>query len=130
MRDAGVAERNASRRDSLSAARGPPSHPVFAQIPQPPMPSRPYSPPRVEQYPQGPQGDPFAQPPVYVPPVQDPVPLPAKPLKKKKKRAPLREEECGFCHGNDSWSNETQQAEVMVTCVDCGRSGECPPAGP
>ncbi|KAI0329070.1 hypothetical protein GY45DRAFT_920930 [Cubamyces sp. BRFM 1775] len=94
------------------------------QTPQPPPPYPSYAYSRVQQYPQGPQGDPFAQPPpVYVPmeePVE-PVPLPAKPFKKRK-RPPAREEECGFCHGNDS-RNKNGDPELMVSCVDCGRSG-------
>ncbi|PIL35760.1 transcription factor [Ganoderma sinense ZZ0214-1] len=81
----------------------------------------PYQSSRVDSYPQGPQGDPFAQPPPVYIPVEEPVPLPAKPVKKRK-RPVAREEECGFCSGNDS-ENRHGQPELMVSCVDCGRSG-------
>ncbi|KAL7279059.1 hypothetical protein ACG7TL_006895 [Trametes sanguinea] len=95
-----------------------------AESSQSPPPYPAYSYPHIQQYPPGPQGDPFAQPPpVFVPmdePVE-PVPLPAKPLKRKK-RPPPREEECGFCHGNDA-TNKNGEPERMVSCVDCGRSG-------
>ncbi|KAI9000531.1 hypothetical protein BD414DRAFT_532395 [Trametes punicea] len=98
--------------------------PTKVEAPQPPPPYPPYSFARIQQYPQGPQGDPFAEPPpVYIPmeePVE-PVPLPAKPLKKRK-RPPTREEECGFCSGNDA-RNKNGEPELMVSCVDCGRSG-------
>lgn len=91
------------------------------QTPQPPPLYPPYQPSRVDSYPQGPQGDPFAQPPPVYIPVEEPVPLPAKPVKKRK-RPVAREEECGFCSGNDS-ENREGQPELMVSCVDCGRSG-------
>ncbi|KAM5538485.1 hypothetical protein V8D89_007818 [Ganoderma adspersum] len=91
------------------------------QTPQPPPLYPPYQSSRVDSYPQGPQGDPFAQPPPVYIPVEEPVPLPAKPVKKRK-RPVAREEECGFCSGNDS-ENRQGQPELMVSCVDCGRSG-------
>lgn len=95
------------------------------QAAQPSYPYPSYGFPRTQQYPQGPQGDPFAQaPPEYIAmeePVE-PVPLPSKPLKKRK-RPPAREEECGFCNGNDA-RNKDGKPELMVSCVDCGRSGE------
>ena len=124
LRDAEVAERVASRPHVCTLrVEGRADLPV-PQTPQPPPPYPSYAYSRVPQYPQGPQGDPFAQPPpVYVPmeePVE-PVPLPAKPFKKRK-RPPAREEECGFCHGNDS-RNKNGDPELMVSCVDCGRSG-------
>jgi hypothetical protein len=50
----------------------------------------------------------------------EPPPPPNPP---KKKRRPRREEECGFCEGNDQ-KNKAGEAELMVTCDDCGRSGE------
>lgn len=37
-------------------------------------------------------------------------------------RSYLREEECGFCQGNDS-KNKDGDAEPMVSCEECGRSG-------
>ncbi|CDO70872.1 hypothetical protein BN946_scf184804.g4 [Trametes cinnabarina] len=98
--------------------------PKSEEVPQPPPSYPQYSFSRLQQYPQGPQGDPFAEPPpVYVPMDEplEPVPLPAKPLKKRK-RPPAREEECGFCHGNDAM-NKNGEPELMVSCVDCGRSG-------
>jgi len=72
------------------------------------------------QYSPGPQGDPFAPPPppVFVPELSN-MPTP-KPVKKKRK--PRREEECGFCQGDDS-NNKCGHPEVMVSCVECGRSG-------
>ncbi|OCH95441.1 hypothetical protein OBBRIDRAFT_831000 [Obba rivulosa] len=78
----------------------------------------PIPPPR--QYSQGPQGDPFA-PHVLSPyvPAEEPPLLSAKPAKKK--RQPRREEECGFCQGNDS-KNKYDQPEAMVSCAECGRS--------
>jgi hypothetical protein len=33
-----------------------------------------------------------------------------------------REEECGFCQGNDS-KNQDGDPEPMVSCEECGRSG-------
>ncbi|KZT07692.1 uncharacterized protein LAESUDRAFT_724683 [Laetiporus sulphureus 93-53] len=72
------------------------------------------------QYSQGPQGDPFApQPPAFIT-IEGPRPLPPKPAKKK--RTPRREEECGFCQGNDSKNKKTGQPELMVSCSECGRS--------
>ncbi|KAH9928673.1 uncharacterized protein B0H18DRAFT_1156648 [Fomitopsis serialis] len=73
------------------------------------------------QYSQAPQGDPFApQPsPSYLPIEEPTPPLAAKPPKKK--RQPKREEECGFCQGDDS-RNGQGQAERMVSCTECGRS--------
>ncbi|TFK93998.1 hypothetical protein K466DRAFT_36586 [Polyporus arcularius HHB13444] len=91
------------------------------ETPYPPAPYPPYHHVNAPQYPEGPQGDPFAPPPPAYVPVEEPVPLPAKPLKKRK-RPPAREEECGFCSGNDS-KNRDGQPELMVSCVDCGRSG-------
>ncbi|KAF9266517.1 hypothetical protein L218DRAFT_996694 [Marasmius fiardii PR-910] len=79
----------------------------------------------MNQYDQGPQGDPFALPPqtTFFPPpalveeahVQTPKPP-------KRKRKPKREEECGFCQGNDS-NNKHGEPEQMLTCHVCGRSG-------
>ncbi|PFH53093.1 hypothetical protein AMATHDRAFT_138384, partial [Amanita thiersii Skay4041] len=77
---------------------------------------------QTRQYPQGPQGDPFAPQPVatYFPiPAQE---LPPPPKQLKRKRKPRREEECGFCQGNDE-KNKDGEPEVMVSCDECGRSG-------
>ncbi|KAK1219388.1 Histone acetyltransferase [Marasmius sp. AFHP31] len=79
----------------------------------------------MDQYDQGPQGDPFAPqpPPAFFPPetlLEEPVPPTPKPLKRKRK--PKREEECGFCQGNDK-NNKDGQPEQMLTCHVCGRSG-------
>ncbi|KZT73104.1 hypothetical protein DAEQUDRAFT_722218 [Daedalea quercina L-15889] len=71
-------------------------------------------------YSQGPQGDPFAPQPSPYLPVEESTPLPvAKPPKKR--RQPRREEECGFCEGDDS-KNKHGRAESMVSCAECGRS--------
>ncbi|KAF8623695.1 hypothetical protein AX17_007393 [Amanita inopinata Kibby_2008] len=77
---------------------------------------------QARQYSQGPQGDPFAPPPVttYIPIEPEPVNHPPKQLKRKRK--PRREEECGFCQGNDK-KNIDGGPELMVTCDECGRSG-------
>lgn len=74
------------------------------------------------RYIQGPQGDPFApQPPQTYLPAEVELPAPLKPLKKKRK--PRRETECSFCGGDDA-KNKEGEPETMVTCADCGRSGE------
>ncbi|KAF9223489.1 hypothetical protein BS17DRAFT_767339 [Gyrodon lividus] len=88
-----------------------------------------FAPPRLRYYSQeplqydlGPQGDPFApqQPVAYLPiPEEDVAPV-SRPQKRKRK--PRREEECGFCQGNDS-KNQHGEPEVMVSCEECGRSG-------
>ncbi|KAG7089863.1 hypothetical protein E1B28_011507 [Marasmius oreades] len=79
--------------------------------------------PYLNQYDQGPQGDPFAPPTAFFPPPalldETHVQIP-KPVKRKKK--PKREEECGFCQGNDS-KNKHGEAEQMLSCDVCGRSG-------
>ena len=98
------------------------------QTPQPSPLFPSYQSSRVDSYPQGPQGDPFPQPPPVYLPVEEPVPLPAKPVKKRK-RPVAREEECGFCSGNDL-ENKHGQPELMVSCVDCGRSGMFLPSSP
>ncbi|OBZ72296.1 Histone acetyltransferase KAT7 [Grifola frondosa] len=67
------------------------------------------------------QGDPFAEPPPAYLPVEEPAPPPTKPLKRKR-RPPPREEECGFCHGDDT-KNKTGVPELLVSCAECGRSG-------
>lgn len=75
------------------------------------------------QYSPGPQGDPFAPPPppIFVPDSSNiRTPRPAK-----KKRKPRREEECGFCQGDDT-KNQQGHSELMVSCVECGRSGKVP----
>ncbi|KAI0710087.1 hypothetical protein C8Q76DRAFT_740953 [Earliella scabrosa] len=90
------------------------------ETPEPPPFYPSYHQPRVQQYPQGPQGDPFAQPPPVYVPVEEPVPLPAKPLKKRK-RPPARVNDCATCGGNDS-QNKAGLPELMVSCVDCGQS--------
>ncbi|KAH9945286.1 uncharacterized protein BXZ73DRAFT_96273 [Epithele typhae] len=104
-------------------------HDDLARVETPPPPSdaQPYLTPRVDHYPQGPQGDPFAQPsPVYMLEEQEEprerVPLPAKPYKKRK-RPPIREEECGFCHGNDDHNKdgEVEQMASMLICDFCDR---------
>jgi hypothetical protein len=70
----------------------------------------------------GPRGDPFAPqlPVAYLPIPEEEVAPALKPQKRKRK--PRREEECGFCQGNDS-KNKQGEAEVMVSCEECGRSG-------
>ncbi|KAI0925909.1 hypothetical protein AcV5_008515 [Taiwanofungus camphoratus] len=97
--------------ESLATVEGYPPPFPFQQLPIP----------QPRQYSQGPQGDPFApQPlPAYLP-VEEPAPPPSKPVRKK--RAPRREEECGFCQGDDS-KNKQGVPEPMVTCAECGRSG-------
>ncbi|KAI1797303.1 hypothetical protein LXA43DRAFT_1089180 [Ganoderma leucocontextum] len=87
------------------------------ETPQPPPLYPPYQSSRVDSYPQGPQGDPFAQPPPVYIPIEEPVPLPAKPVKKRK-RPVAREEECGFCSGNDS-QNKDGQPELMASMLMC-----------
>lgn len=73
------------------------------------------------QYDNGPRGDPFA-PQLSAPyiPVPEPIPQAVKPQKRRRK--PRREEECGFCQGNDS-KNKHGHPEPMVSCEECGRSG-------
>lgn len=81
------------------------------------------------QYPQGPQGDPFAPQPESIffrkeddfQQQQRQQLHPTKPLKKK--RRIRREEECGFCRGDDN-KNAQGEPELLVTCSECGRSGE------
>lgn len=77
----------------------------------------------MQQYSEGPQGDPFAPQATlaYFPIEAEPPPPPAKPIKRKRKAR--REEECGFCQGDDA-KNKEGQPETMVTCTECGRSGE------
>jgi hypothetical protein len=81
---------------------------------------------RIHQYSQGPQGDPFAPQVVeqYMP--IDPTPglPPPLPAKSKRRRKIRREEECGFCNGNDQLNTMSNQSEQMATCIECGRSGE------
>lgn len=73
------------------------------------------------QYDQGPRGDPFApQPPATYVPIQEVIAQTPKPQKRRRK--PRREEECGFCQGNDS-KNKLGEPELMVSCDECGRSG-------
>ena len=74
------------------------------------------------QYLQGPQGDPFApQPPqTYLPIEPKPLVLP-RPVKKK--RRPRRETECSLCEGDDS-KNREGDLERMISCAECGRSGQ------
>ncbi|KAK2460903.1 hypothetical protein APHAL10511_007373 [Amanita phalloides] len=92
--------------------------PVHSPLPLP-TPHQQYP---TRQYSQGPQGDPFAPPPVpaYFPIQPEPLVPPPKQLKRKRK--PRREEECGFCQGNDG-KNKMGVPEEMVTCDECGRSG-------
>ncbi|KAI6094569.1 hypothetical protein EDD16DRAFT_1784082 [Pisolithus croceorrhizus] len=73
------------------------------------------------QYDQGPRGDPFAPQPsaTYIPIPEVVTPPPKLP---KRRRKPRREEECGFCQGNDS-KNKLGEPESMVSCDECGRSG-------
>ncbi|KAL5526775.1 SAS3 [Sanghuangporus sanghuang] len=79
------------------------------------------------QYPQGPEGDPFAPPPHFFPgssignAPDGAGAMPQKPVRRSK-RKPRREEECGFC-GGDNAKNKAGVPERMVTCTDCGRSG-------
>ena len=73
------------------------------------------------KYGQGPQGDPFApQLPAFYQEEEVIQIVRQKPVKKKRKIK--REEECGFCQGNDK-SNKDGESEVMITCSECGRSG-------
>ena len=87
-----------------------------------PLSFAPDAPHHIREYSQGPQGDPFAQPPPpdYFPPVSEAV-LNTKPLKKK--RRVRREPNCGFCGGNDK-KNTIGDPEEMVSCDECGRSGQ------
>ena len=96
-----------------------PQLPLPAPFPHRYSPSRQY-PHEPQQYDQGPQGDPFAPQPLCLPIVET-FPSPQKPLKKK--RRPQREEECGFCSGND-YKNKKGEPETMLTCEDCSRSGK------
>ena len=76
---------------------------------------------QMRQYSQGPQGDPFAPqlpPPFFPIEQQQLLPTP----KPKRKRRIRREEECGFCQGNDT-RNTMGDPELMLTCHMCGRSG-------
>ncbi|KAH6913061.1 hypothetical protein BKA70DRAFT_712081 [Coprinopsis sp. MPI-PUGE-AT-0042] len=79
---------------------------------------------RVQQYSQGPQGDPFAPQVEQYIPIEPPPGLPP-PLsvRHKRRRKIRREEECGFCNGNDQVNTQTNQSEQMATCIECGRSG-------
>lgn len=81
---------------------------------------------QVQQYSQGPQGDPFAPQVVeqYMPIEPTPGLPPPLPLKSRRRRKIRREEECGFCNGNDQLNTTTNQSEQMATCIECGRSGE------
>ncbi|KAI5119834.1 hypothetical protein M0805_008400 [Coniferiporia weirii] len=87
---------------------------------------RSLSPTVFQRYAQGPQGDPFAPqlPPHFFPSTnlnaEEQVHAIQKPVKRK--RRPRREEDCGFCGGNDS-KNRRNGQERMVACDDCGRSG-------
>lgn len=108
------------------------SHILSRQLSQPPplYPHNYLS--RVQEYLQGPRGDPFAQPPPLYFPNEEPLPLPPKPLKKKK-RPPARRERCDVCKGNEM-RNQYGKSEQMVSCMDCGASGmflplhvSCPP---
>ncbi|KAG2058506.1 hypothetical protein BDR06DRAFT_1018300 [Suillus hirtellus] len=97
--------------------QGPPVHVPEDFIPPHP---RHYS-QEPSQYDQGPRGDPFApQPAPYLHIQEEVVSPPIKPPKRKRK--PRREPECGFCQGDDK-RNKEAEPEVMVTCVECGRSG-------
>ena len=116
-----MAGRVASRVWFTNCALKLKAHLLSRQTPEPPPFYPSYHQPRVQQYPQGPQGDPFAQPPPVYVPVEEPVPLPAKPLKKRK-RPPARVNDCATCGGNDS-QNKAGLPELMVSCVDCGQSG-------
>jgi hypothetical protein len=76
----------------------------------------------VRQYSEGPQGDPFAPqpPPTYFPVEAEQPIVPQKPARRKKR--PRKEEVCGFCDGDDT-KNKEGQPELMITCDECGRSG-------
>ena len=94
----------------------------LCQVPPEPEPAptpRAHTPHR-RQYSQGPQGDPFAPQPSYFT-VETPRQAPVKPVKKKRK--PRRETVCGFCGGDDS-RNKPGQPERLISCAECGRSGE------
>ncbi|KAF9237605.1 hypothetical protein BU15DRAFT_88618 [Melanogaster broomeanus] len=103
-------------------------HPDSPQQPQPIVIQEQSAPPHPRHYSQeplhydlGPRGDPFApQPPAAYLQIPEEEAAPAlKPQKRKRK--PRREEECGFCQGNDS-KNQHGDSEVMVSCEECGRS--------
>lgn len=74
-----------------------------------------------QQFSQAPQGDPLDPRPDYVPVEEPQPPPPSKPVRRKRK--PRREEECSFCQGDDN-KNKNGEPELMLTCHECGRSGE------
>ncbi|KAL4062857.1 hypothetical protein J3A83DRAFT_4108049 [Scleroderma citrinum] len=93
---------------------------VHSLLPSVPARARHYS-QEPSQYDQGPRGDPFAPQPsaayIHIPEQVSQVPKP-----QKRRRRPRREDECGFCQGNDS-KNKQGHPELMVSCDECGRSG-------
>ncbi|KAF8842052.1 hypothetical protein BDN67DRAFT_979817 [Paxillus ammoniavirescens] len=117
----GLAIDSAIPGDGNSASDGTQqAQPIVIQDQPAHLPPRHYSQEPL-QYDMGPRGDPFApQPPVaYLPIPEEEVAPALKPQKRKRK--PRREEECGFCQGNDS-KNKHGEAEVMISCEECGRS--------
>ncbi|KAG9315248.1 acyl-CoA N-acyltransferase [Chiua virens] len=112
----------APTRDSQSTANASRVlHPLVVQDQFPPPLQKIY-PQEPLPYDQGPQGDPFApQPPAPYLPVPE-TELPRVPRPQRRKRKPRREEECGFCQGNDL-KNKLGEPEPMVSCEECGRSG-------
>ena len=87
--------------------------PLIAPIDNPPI---RYS----RQYSQGPQGDPFAPQPLppYLPVEEPSMPTPKPPRKKRKVD---REKECRFCKAE---GKKNIIPERLLTCAECGRSGE------
>lgn len=77
--------------------------------------------------------DPYAPPPPQEMPTDPPAPAPASPApissssksvkRVRKRRKPKRDENCSFCQGTDQ-NNAKGQEEPMVSCCNCGRSGE------
>ena len=73
-------------------------------------------------------GTPAAPPlPVTTSPARVPVVLPPPPNLKGKEDA-KRNPYCDFCLGEDHMNNKTKQPEKMVSCANCGRSGERGPS--
>jgi len=95
-------------------------HPLVPNTTAVPARTRHYS-QEPSQYDKGPRGDPFA-PQLSAAYIPVPEPIPQAPKPQKRKRKPRREEECGFCQGNDS-KNKHGHLEPMVSCEECGRSG-------
>jgi len=95
---------------------------LFIQVPTEQYSIQQHSPLSPSLFEQAPQGDPFAQE-----PATSPIELPRSPprgvKRKRKGRNVVPSEECSFCQGHNG-SNKVGDAELMVSCANCGRSGE------